>query len=56
MHKTFISYHHKNEQDLKDEIVKKGGDKGDFMDKSVEDGDIEPSLSEDTIMRKIKNL
>lgn len=55
MHKTFISYHHKNEQDLKDEIVKKGGDKGDFMDKSVEDGDIEPGLSEDTIMRKIKN-
>ncbi|MCY8343628.1 TIR domain-containing protein [Bacillus haynesii] len=53
MHKTFISYHHKNEQDLKDELIKRyGGD--DFIDKSVKDGDIDTNLSEETIMRKIK--
>ncbi|CZQ96741.1 Hypothetical protein Tpal_2046 [Trichococcus palustris] len=54
MHKTFISYHHANEQDLKDDIVKKGVTGGEFLDKSVEDGDIEIDLSEDTIMKKIK--
>ena len=40
MHKTFISYHHKNEQDLKDEIITKGS-KEFFIDKSVKDGDID---------------
>lgn len=53
MHKTFISYHHKNEQDLKDEIITKGS-KEFFIDKSVKDGDIDTSLSEETIMRKIR--
>ena len=53
MHKTFISYHHANEQDLKDEIIQSGA--GDyFIDKSVNDGDIDIHLSEDTIMRKIR--
>jgi len=54
MHKTFISYHHKNEQDLKDEIIKKGVDGGEFIDKSVTEGDIDPTLEEDTIMTKIR--
>lgn len=53
MHKTFISYHHKNEQDLKDEIIVKFGGE-DFIDKSVGDGDIDESLSEDEIMRIIR--
>lgn len=53
MHKTFISYHHANEQELKDEIIELGsGD--DFVDKSVSDGDIDTNLSEETIMRKIR--
>lgn len=51
MHKTFISYHHANEQDLKDEIIQSGA--GDyFIDKSVNDGDIDIHLSEDTIIER----
>lgn len=53
MHKTFISYHHQNEQELKNEIINKGS-KDDFIDKSVNDGDIDPLLEEETIMRKIR--
>ncbi|UUX35224.1 TIR domain-containing protein [Fundicoccus culcitae] len=54
MHKTFISYHHKNEQDLKDEIIRKGLEGGEFIDKSVSDGDIDTNLEEDRIMRIIR--
>ncbi|MGH1286362.1 TIR domain-containing protein [Bacillus toyonensis] len=53
MHKTFISYHHANEQDLKDEIIEKFGSDN-FINKSVNDGDINPSNTEDTIMRTIR--
>lgn len=53
MHKTFISYHHKREQDLKNEIIKNGSGEY-FVDKSVNDGDIDTTLSEETIMRKIR--
>ena len=53
MHKTFLSYHHANEQDLKDEIIENFG--GDFfIDKSVNDGDISTTISEDSIMRIIR--
>lgn len=53
MHKTFISYHHANEQDIKDDIIKRFGG-ADFIDKSVGDGDIDPTLSEDRIMTLIR--
>lgn len=53
MHKTFLSYHHANEQDLKDEIIKKFGGES-FIDKSVSDGDISTTISEESIMRKIR--
>lgn len=54
MHKTFISYHHSNEQWEKDEIIKHfSGD--DFIDLSVHDGDIDTDLPEDSIMRKIRD-
>lgn len=53
-HKTFISYHHENEQYEKDEIIKHfSGD--DFIDLSVHDGDIDTDLPEDSIMRKIRD-
>lgn len=55
MHKTFISYHHAGEQDLKEAIIRKGVAGGEFIDKSVSDGDINTDLSEDTIMRKIRS-
>lgn len=54
MHKTFISYHHAREQELKNQIIEKGVEGGEFIDKSVTDGDIDIYLSEDTIMRKIR--
>lgn len=53
MHKTFISYHHKNEQDLKNGIIQKFGGE-DFIDSSVADGEINTELSEDEIMRIIR--
>ncbi|WP_439819423.1 TIR domain-containing protein [Weissella paramesenteroides] len=54
MHKTFISYHHSGEQDLKDELIDHANMGEYFIDKSVSDGDIDPSLSEETIMRKLR--
>ncbi|MTC36618.1 hypothetical protein GKR67_18765 [Providencia alcalifaciens] len=53
MHKTFISYHHDNEQDLKNEIIKKYGNES-FIDKSVSDGDIDPDCDEEYIMKLIR--
>ncbi|RAS91805.1 hypothetical protein A3863_04825 [Priestia endophytica] len=53
-HKTFISYHHANEQWAKDQIIDKFGEE-DFIDQSVHDGDIDVDLPEDTIMRKIRD-
>lgn len=53
MHKTFLSYHHANEQDLKDEIIAKWGGES-FVDKSVSDGDINTEISDDHIMRTIR--
>lgn len=53
MHKTFLSYHHANEQDLKDHLIEKYGGES-FIDKSVSEGDINTQVSEDYIMRKIR--
>ncbi|MCW2484424.1 TIR domain-containing protein [Candidatus Symbiopectobacterium sp. NZEC127] len=53
MHKTFLSYHHANEQDLKDEIIETYGGEL-FIDKSVSDGDISTNVSDNYIMRKIR--
>lgn len=54
MHKTFISYHHARDQDLKDKIIEKGVEGGEFIDKSIAEGDINPNSSEETIMRTIR--
>lgn len=53
MHKTFLSYHHANEQDLKDEIIDLFGGES-FIDKSVSDGDISTTNTDETIMRTIR--
>ncbi|RIU93440.1 TIR domain-containing protein [Oceanobacillus picturae] len=53
-HKTFISYHHKNEQGEKDQIIDEFGGE-DFIDSSVHEGDIDTNLPEDSIMRKIRD-
>ncbi|MDN6900663.1 TIR domain-containing protein [Oenococcus sicerae] len=55
MHKTFISYHHSGEQELKDELIDAATSEDYFIDKSVSDGDIDTNLSEDAIMKKIRN-
>lgn len=55
MHKTFISYHHKLDQELKDAIITKGTVGEYFIDKSVMDGDINQYLEEETIMSKIRS-
>lgn len=54
MHKTFISYHHENEQELKEELTK-NFDEEDFIDASVGDGEIDPDLNEDQIMNIIRD-
>ncbi len=53
MHKTFISYHHENEQNLKNELIELHGNE-DFIDVSVGDSEIDPNLEEDAIMRIIR--
>lgn len=53
MHKAFLSYHHANEQDLKDYIIDNFGGEN-FIDKSVSDGDISTTINEESIMRKIR--
>lgn len=53
LHKTFISYHHANEQDLKNEIIETLGGEY-FIDKSVGDGDIDPNNTDETIMNTIR--
>lgn len=53
-HKTFISYHHDNEQWAKDKIIEDFG-VDDFIDVSVHNGDIDVNLSEEAIMKKIRD-
>ncbi len=54
MHRTFISYHHENEQKLKDELIENFNEE-DFIDASVGDGEIDPDLEEDEIMDIIRD-
>lgn len=53
MHKTFISYHHENEQNLKNEIIELFG-RDYFIDKSVGDQDIDSELNDESIMTRIR--
>ena len=46
MHKVFISYHHKNDQLYKDELIRLGERFGVFIDESVGDGDIDEDLDD----------
>ena len=38
-HKTFVSYHHENDQDYKDRLIEEMS--ADIADRSVDDGDID---------------
>ena len=52
-HKVFVSYHHGDDEDYKKIFCKMLG--SNFIDKSVEDGDIDSNLKTDTIRQKIRD-
>ena len=52
-HKSFVSYHHKNDQKYKNWLVEEMSD--DIIDRSVEDGDIDDNLDTDTIWQQIRD-
>lgn len=55
MHKVFISYHHRNDQVFKDQLVQMGEENKIFVDRSVDTGYISDSLSDDRIREKIRD-
>ena len=55
MHKVFISYHHKNDQGYKEELVEFGRQHSIFIDESVDTGDISDDLSDESIREKIRD-
>ena len=55
MHKVFISYHHKRDQDYKDELIDFGKHFSVFIDKSVDTGGISEDLSDQAIREKIRD-
>jgi hypothetical protein len=55
-HKVFVSYHHANDQDYRNEFERLFADVFDIMiSKSVQIGDIDPSLKSDTIRQIIRD-
>lgn len=55
MHKVFISYHHYNDQDYKNNLVKMAREHKLFVDKSVDTGDIDDSLPDERIREIIRD-
>lgn len=55
MHKVFISYHHENDQQYKDQLVEFGHQNSIFVDKSVDTGDISNELGAQRIREKIRD-
>lgn len=49
MHKVFISYHHTNDQNAKDVLVKWAQENNIFIDGSVDIGDIPDNWSDEEI-------
>ena len=52
-HKVFLSFHHRLDEDYKDTFCKLLGTG--IVDKSVEDGDIDPGLKVDTVRSRIRD-
>jgi len=50
-HKVFISYHHRNDQEFKEALIKSDI----FIDASVDTGDIDDNLSDQAIRQKIRD-
>lgn len=55
MHNVFISYHHDNDQDYKEQLVALGRHFSAFIDRSVDTGDISEDLSDEAIRRRIRD-
>ena len=55
MHKIFISYHHKLNQDFKNDLVRMGERYSIFIDRSVDTGDISDYLGDEQIRQKIRD-
>ena len=55
MHNVFISYHHKNDQFYKDEILKMNKISSIFNDYSVDTGDIDENLPDERIRQIIRD-
>ena len=55
MHKVFISYHHENDQIYKDALASWNNSARQFIDMSVDTGDIDDSLSDEGIRVKIRD-
>lgn len=55
MHKIFVSYHHKNDQWYKEELLRISEANDIFIDGSVETGDISDDLSDESIRTKIRD-
>lgn len=54
MHRVFISYHHKNENYLKEELLRLNGKHNLFIDCSVSTGDIDENMAPQTIRQTIR--
>ena len=52
-HKLFVSYHHENDQEFKDRLVREMA--ADVIDRSVENGDINERLRTEDIWEKIRD-
>ena len=55
VHRVFISYHHTNDQGHKATLLDLNERLGVFIDKSVDTGDIDPNLPDETIRVKIRD-
>jgi len=55
MHKVFISYHHANDQAYKEHLLALNDYYSIFIDASVDTGDIDEDLSDDSIRQKIRD-
>ena len=54
-HKIFISYHHANDQEYKEALIKANQQYDLFIDASVDTGDIDDNLDDDSIRQKIRD-
>ena len=54
-HRIFVSYHHDNDQEFKEKLVRFGEGNGIFIDQSVDTGDIDEDLPDERIREKIRD-